>query len=47
MIKKRLYIKPESTEIPFVAVPLLQTTSPTLPFGYSDSDEGEDPSDAY
>ena len=42
MIKKKLYIKPEMTEIPFVAKPLLQITSPalTLPFGDSDSDEG-------
>ncbi len=36
MIKKKLYIKPEMTEIPFVAKPLLQITSPapTLPFGW-------------
>lgn len=46
MIKKKVYIKPELTEVPFWATPLLQTTSPTLPFGDSDSDEGEDPSDA-
>jgi hypothetical protein len=48
MIKKKLYIKPEMTEIPFVAKPLLQITSPalTLPFGDSDSDEGENPGDA-
>ena len=45
MIKKKLYIKPEMTEIPFVAKPLLQITSPapTLPFGDSYPTEGEDP----
>lgn len=45
MIKKKLYIKPEMMEIPFVATPLLQITSPTptLPFGDNDP---VDPSDA-
>ncbi len=46
MIKKKLYIKPEMTEIPFVAKPLLQITSPTLPFGDSYKIDGEDPADA-
>ena len=43
MIKKKIYSKPEMTEIPFVATPLLQITSPTLPFG---DDDPVDPSDA-
>ena len=48
MIKKKLYIQPEMTEIPFVAKPLLQITSPapTLPFGDSYPIHGEDPGDA-
>jgi hypothetical protein len=48
MIKKKLYIKPEMTEIPFVAKSLLQITSPapTLPFGDSYPILGEDPADA-
>lgn len=48
MIKKKLYIKPEMTEIPFVATPLLQITSPTptLPFGDSYPIDGVDPNDA-
>lgn len=48
MIKKKLYIKPEMMEIPFVAKPLLQITSPapTLPFGDSYPIHGEDPGDA-
>lgn len=36
MIKKKLYIKPDMTVIPFVAKPLLQITSPKLPFGDDD-----------
>ncbi len=48
MIKKKLYIKPEMMEIPFVAKPLLQITSPapTLPFGDSYPTDGVDPGDA-
>lgn len=48
MIKKKLYIKPEMTEIPFVAKPLLQITSPTptLPFGDSFPEGGEKPAEA-
>ena len=48
MIKKKLYIKPEMMEIPFVAKPLLQIASPapTLPFGDSFPIDGENPADA-
>lgn len=42
-MKRKEYVKPDMTVIPFVAKPLLQITSPKLPFG---DDDPVDPIDA-